>query len=151
MWRELRSQIMGRMSHCAARPEEDIQVGESRHFCGLAEPEPYYGPTIEARGAVNRILGLHPAADPQDWAVAIAGPGNFEMAIDELANPSLNTEERSALALLVLDSVDLIDGRGAEMLARIRWSLRRDRQVQARMRYWWTHMEGSAPVMEALR
>jgi hypothetical protein len=37
-----------------------------------------------------------------------------------------------------------------ELLARIRWHLRADPAVQSRMRYWWTHMEGSARVMEAL-
>ena len=59
----------------------------------------------------------------------------------------------SALALLLLDAIERMANYGpvrTELMSRIRWQLRKHPQVQSRMRYFWTHMDASGAVLEAL-
>jgi hypothetical protein len=93
------------------------------------------------------LLGLDASANQPEWEAEIADPAKLERMVDALGESSTDTETRSAIALLLLDGADRL---GTERLARIRWQLRRDTEVQARMRYFWTHMHGGPAVMEAL-
>ena len=141
------------MARCETPADEDLLTpGEQRLF-RADEAEPYHGPTRGAGEAISAILGLEPTANQDDWEAGIDKPGRIDRLVDALGDPSLDTEARSAIALLLLDCLDrrVIGGESViELLARIRWCLRADAQVQSRMRYWWAHMDGSAPVMEAL-
>jgi hypothetical protein len=145
--RTLRCEMRVRNARETWTMTEHLPVGEP------AGPTPYYGPTREARAVINRTLNLSAEGTELAWGIEIAKPVNFERIMDALADDNLDTEERSALALLLLHAVDrmALKGRVAtELLTRIRWHLRRDPQVLGRMRYWWTHMEPSVPVMGAL-
>jgi hypothetical protein len=149
-WEAVRSQIRQQMARCEVpRYEELLTQHERKIFC-VEDAEPYYGPTRDAREAVNLVLGLPPEAAQDEWEAELGMDGQIDRLVDALANASLDTEARSAIALLLLHHLDRGVGSAAELLARIRWHLRADARVQARMRYWWTHMEGSGAVMEAL-
>lgn len=143
-WDALRSQLMARFERSADHPRA---APESRPAFRLDDIEPYYGPTSAARDAVNRLLGLGTSAGQIEWEAEAADPARIETLVGALGSPSLDVETRSAIVLLLLEFADRMS---TEMLARIRWHLRRDAIVQARMRYWWTHMEGSSAVTEAL-
>lgn len=152
-WDSVRAQIMEQMARCDADVSEDRLTPDEQSIFRADEAEPYYGPTRSASGAINRILGLGHGADQNDWEAELAEHGQTDRLVDALGDPSLDTEARSAIALLLLDHADRLAARGVtatELLARIRWNLRTDALVQSRMRYWWTHMEGSESVMEAL-
>jgi hypothetical protein len=149
-WDAVRSQIREQMARCDAPRDEELLSHEERQVFRIGEAEPYYGPTRDARVAVNRVLGLEAAAGQDEWQAELGGDGQIDRLVDALGNASLDTETRSAIALLLLDHLDRTVVNATELLARVRWHLRADARVQARMRYWWTHMEGSSAVTEAL-
>lgn len=152
-WDRLRSELTACLPRPTAQDVHHRPVMQPRPAFAACAGAPYYGPTRQARAAVNRILGLDLAAAQPEWQVAIASAETAEQAHAAFADPAHDLETRSALALLLLDRMDRSAAFGpvrSELVARIHWQLRRDPQVQARMRYFWTHMEGSAPVLEAL-
>ncbi len=147
-WDDLRSELMARLPRCEGRTEPQ----DGPIFVTVDEPEPYYGPTREARTAVNAILGLPATAGQQEQQNALKHSG-LEIAVDALGDESLDAEGRSALALLLLDAIESMASYGpvrADLLRRVRWHLRHHPQVQSRMRYFWTHMDASGAVLEAL-
>lgn len=147
-WDELRSQLLARLPRREGRAEE---VEKPLFFAAGAEP--YYGPTREARAVVNTILGLPKAAGQEEQQDALKRSGGLEMAVDALGDEALDGEGRSALALLLLDAIERMASYGpvrADLLRRVRWHLRHHPKVQSRMRYFWTHMDASGAVLEAL-
>lgn len=152
-WDSVRTQIMDQLERCDADASEDKLTPEEQQLFRADEAEPYYGPTRGACEAISRILGLGAAASQQDWEAELSECGKAALLVDALGDPSLDTEARSAVTLLLLDHADRLatsGGTASELLARIRWHLRADAHVRSRMRYWWTHMDGSAAVIEAL-
>lgn len=149
-WDAVRSQIMAQMARCEPGRDEELLSTEDRRAFRVDDGEPYYGPTREAREAVNRILGLEASSGQGEWEAELATEAQIDKLIGALGDGSLGTEARSAIALLLLDHLDGLLANGTELVARIRWHLRSDARVQARMRYWWNHMEASGAVLEAL-
>ncbi len=148
-WDDLRSELMARLPRCEGRAEPV----DGPIFVKVDEPEPYYGPTREARAAVNVILGLPASAGQQEQQNALKRSGGLEIAVDALGDEFLDGEGRSALALLLLDAIESMASYGPvrpDLLRRVRWHLRHHPQVQSRMRYFWTHMDASGAVLEAL-
>jgi hypothetical protein len=148
-WDDLRSELLARLPRCEGRTEPE----NGPIFATVDQPEPYYGPTREARAAVNAILGLPVSAGQQEQQNALKCSGGLETAVDALGEESLDGEGRSALALLLLDAIESMASYGpvrADLLRRVRWHLRHHPQVQSRMRYFWTHMDASGAVLEAL-
>ena len=152
-WDGLRSQILTRLSRCEVRAANDPSPSSKPMFFVSEQGEPYYGPTDEARAEVNFMLGLHAAAGQMEWRAEMKRPGRIEEAFTAIGDPALDVETRSVFALLLLDAVDRMAAYGTvpmELLGKIRWQLRRDAQVSSRMRYFWTHMEGSRAVLGTL-
>jgi len=152
-WDGLRSQILTRLSRCEVRAARDPAPPSKPMFFVSGQGEPYYGPTNEARAEVNFMLGLHAAAGQMEWRAEMKRPGRIEEALAAIGDPALDVETRSVFALLLLDAVDRMAAYGTvpmELLGKIRWQLRRDAQVRSRMRYFWTHMEGSRAVLGTL-
>jgi hypothetical protein len=146
-WEAVRSQINAHMARCDAPRDEDVLTPAERHVFRIDEAEPYYGPTRGAREGINRLLGLDASANQAEWEAEIGDSAQLERLVDALGEGSLDRETRSAIALLVLDGADRL---GTELLARVRWHLRRDAEVQARMRYFWKHIDGGSAVIELL-
>jgi hypothetical protein len=146
-WEAVRSQINAHMARCETPCDDDAPSAADLRIFRVDDAEPYYGPTRGAREAINVLLGLDASANQPEWEAEIVDPAKLEKLVDALGESSTDTETRSAIALLLLDGADRL---GTERLARIRWHLRRDTEVQARMRYFWTHMHGGPAVMEAL-
>ena len=148
-WAAVRSQIHAHMARREVRAEVAVAVPDIRPVFRLEEAEPYYGPTRDARETINAILELPSGACQGEWNVALRARHNLDRLVDALGEPSVDTEARSAIALVLLEHVER-SAMQTELVARIRWQLRKDTRVQSRMRYWWTHMEGGPAVMEAL-
>jgi hypothetical protein len=152
-WERVRAEIGAHLSRCEVAPAQHPAPVDKAVAFSTDLMEPYYGPTREARAAVNLLFGFDAAAGQLEWEAEFANPDRVEQALQALADFAHNMETRSALALLLLDRADRMGAFGStrtELLTRIGWQLRRDPQVQARMRYLWTHMEASPPVLEAL-
>lgn len=146
-WDALRSQLMARFDQSAPVQRPEVLEPEELAVCDAAGAQPYFGPTPDARVAINSILELGPAAGQGEWQEELGNREKLEALVDALACASTDAETRSAIALLLLDYAD---GLGLDLFARLRWHLRHDATVQARMRYWWTHMDGGPSVMNAL-
>ena len=151
-WDGLRSQILTRLSRCEVRAARDPAPLVKTDVLRLRPGEPYYGPTNEARAEVNFMLGLHAAAGQMEWRAEMKRPGRIEEALAAIGDPALDVETRSVFALLVLDAVDRMAAYG-----RCPWNCSEgsagscaDAQVRSRMRYFWTHMEGSRAVLGTL-
>ena len=149
-WEAVRMQIMAQIARCEPTPDEDALSHVDRRIFRLDDAEPYYGPTRAAREAISALLGLEPEAGQIEWEAELANGRTLGCLVDALGDQSLDTEARSGVALLLLEWIERTATPSTELLARIRWQMRADPRVQSRMRYWWTHMDGSAPVMEAL-
>lgn len=152
-WDAVRSQIQAHLARCDALEDETAPERSPVTPFHAGDGEPYYGPTREARLAMNQILQLHAAAARDQWDAALAESGNRERLVGALGDPSVDVESRSAIALLLLETIDRLAQQGCsgtELMVRLRWHLSRDPRVQSRMRYWWTHLDCSAPVIEAL-
>jgi len=149
-WEAVRSEIMTRMARRDSPGDEDLLTPAERHIFRVDDVEPYYGPGRETREVINVALGLEPAAGQIEWEAELGKDGRIDRLVEALGGGSLDVETRSAIALLLLDHLDRMVANGSELLARIRWCLRADPRVQSRMRYWWTHMDGSSAVLEAL-
>jgi hypothetical protein len=149
-WEAVRSQIMARIARCEPAADDHALSDEDRRIFRLDDAEPYYGPTRVAREAISKLLGLEADAGQLDWEAELASTRKLDSLVDALADGSLDTEARSGIALLLLEWIQRTPTPSAELLARIRWQMRADPRVQSRMRYWWTHMDGTPPVMEAL-
>ena len=152
-WDAVRAQIAVHLARCEVRADQDALTADEQRIFRIEESEPYYGPTRDAGVTISRLLGLDEAAAQQAWEAEIDGAESLNTLADALGDACFDTEERSAITLLLLDALDrgVCDGAIAtELLARIRWHLRADARVQSRMRYWWSHMEGGSAVMAAL-
>ena len=153
-WDDLRSEIMTRLSRCDVPADAATDASAQPLFFAVAdEREPYYGPTREARAAVNAMFGLREAAGQLEWRAELRRGGKMDEAIGALGDEAFDTQTRCAFAMMLLDAIDCMAGYGpvrSELLGRIRWQLRQDPQVQSRMRYFWTHMEASEAVLGTL-
>nr|NUR36745.1 hypothetical protein [Sphingomonas sp.] len=148
-WEAVRSQIHAHMARREVPADVAVARPDIRPVFRLEEAEPYYGPTRDAREAINAIFGLPSGACQGEWNLALLAQHNLDRLVDALGEDSLDTEARSAIALVLLEHVER-SAMQTELVARIRWQLRKEARVQSRMRYWWTHMEGGPAVMEAL-
>ena len=148
-WDAVRSQIHAQMARREVPAEVAVARPDIRPVFRLEEAEPYSGRTRDAREAINAIYGLPSGACQGEWNLALLAQHNLDRLVDALGEDSLDTEARSAIALVLLEHVER-SAMQTELVARIRWQLRKEARVQSRMRYWWTHMEGGPAVMEAL-
>jgi hypothetical protein len=113
----------------------------------------YFGPTPAARAKVNSLLALPATGDEQDWEIELVDPTKIHEMLKLLADNSLSLEERSAVALLLTHTVDELhddDEDTSELASRLRAVLRSDAGVLHRMRFYWSHLQASEAIQEAL-
>lgn len=115
--------------------------------------ETYHGPTPNARATITRLLALPATGDEQDWEIQLADPNKVEGMFDLLGDVSLGLEERSAVALLLTHTIDELyddDEDTSDLVPRLRSILASDAKVLSRMRFYWSHLQASDAIHEAL-
>jgi hypothetical protein len=148
-WDEVRAQIIALMSRYDSAPNHE----PPQPLTSEKGYEPYYGPSRRACAVLNALFGLASECRQPDWESELAAPDKRERAVELLSDESVDVEARSAIALLLLETLEraaIESCADAELVTRVRWQLRRDPRVQSRMRYWWSHMGGGTAVMHAL-
>jgi len=105
----------------------------------------YLCPERGAVEQVNRMFNLPATGKEQDWELELSDPDRLDEMLDALEQANLDLETKSALALLVIASIE--DGDETEKpvaahIARMREVLRNDRIVNDRMRYYWLRNGG---------
>lgn len=100
----------------------------------------FYGATVEAQRAINKLLALPASGREQDWEVELADPHRIEEMLAVAADSDLNLDERCALALLTIASIDeAAEGGGVnpQDLERAQSILKQDDEVREAMIFYW--------------
>lgn len=97
----------------------------------------FYGASLSAQRRINRLLNLNVSSREQDWEFELADPSRVDDMLDVASETILTLDEKSALALLLLAS---IDGRGdltPLQIQRTREFVCHDQSLRARMLFFW--------------
>lgn len=99
----------------------------------------YYAAGPEARAVVNRLLDL-PPEPTQDWEFILADPARIEEMLDLIARRELGLEPRSALAQLLVASIDAAESDevlSSASVLRAEAYFATDPEVRERMVFFW--------------
>ena len=100
----------------------------------------FYGATVEAQHAINKLLALPASGREQDWEVELADPHRIGEMLTVASDSSLNLDERCALALLTIASIDESADAGEvnpKDVERAKSILKQDDQVRDAMIFYW--------------
>jgi hypothetical protein len=99
----------------------------------------YYGATAQAQKVINQLLSLPATGREQDWEVEFADPLRILEMLDISRMRALDLEERCALFVLILASVDELERgpSGDHLVRQIREILQEDEGVLEAMRFYW--------------
>lgn len=100
----------------------------------------FYGATAEAQGSVNKLLSLPASGREQDWEFELADPNRIEEMLNAASTVELNHDEKCALALVLVASIEEAIESGLadrDLIARSRSILRDDGEVLEAMKFYW--------------
>jgi hypothetical protein len=103
-------------------------------------PREFYGATVEAQRAINKLLALPASGREQDWEVELADPHRIEEMLVAASDGGLNLDERCALALLTIASIEESADAGEvnpQDVERAKSILKRDDEVRDAMIFYW--------------
>jgi len=99
----------------------------------------FYGATTAAQRSINALLDLPASGREQDWEFELADPRRVDAMVAAAAETDLSRDERRALFLLLIASIEE-GGRGlvsADALSRTRELLSQDTDVRRAMHFYW--------------
>lgn len=109
----------------------------------------FYGATVEAQRAINKLLSLPASGREQDWEVELADPYRIEEMLTVASENDLHLDERCALALLTIASIDELAGAGevnAQVIERARSILTQDEEVRDAMIFYWIDQDHASDM-----
>ncbi|MBK9946228.1 MAG: hypothetical protein IPP12_03450 [Nitrospira sp.] len=109
----------------------------------------FYGVTREAEKTINLLLNLPASGDEQDWEIELADPSKIDQMLDAFESEGLNFECKSALALLLISSIQDAEEAGAlsaDQIRRTMQLLSKDGEVLSRMRFYWIELKMASKV-----
>jgi hypothetical protein len=100
----------------------------------------YQFPARDAVETLNSLLKLPASGMEQDWEIEMADGNRLAEFLAVFGSANLDLECRSALGLLMLFSITYADDApvSADLLASVRWAIRKDREVYERMLSYWS-------------
>ena len=109
----------------------------------------YYGATRDAENTINSLLGLPANGDEQDWEFELADPSKIDRMIEVLAHEQLDLECKSALALLLISSIQDAEELGmlrADQMRGVTELLLKDGNLLSRMHFYWIELKNHATL-----
>lgn len=106
--------------------------------------EEYYGPTIEAEREINSLLNIKACGKEQDWEIEFANPAMLDEMLAIFEEGGLGLETLSALALLIVSSLEEADERNilrTEHVQSAMEAIARVDEVRNRMKYYWLDLD----------
>jgi len=103
----------------------------------------FYGPKADAESTINQLLSLPATGREQDWEVELADPGRINEMLDALEYKDMNFESQSALALLVISSMEEANVAGTLGDVQVRRAsqlLASRNDVRERMCFYWIEL-----------
>ncbi|CAN7554267.1 MULTISPECIES: hypothetical protein [unclassified Variovorax] len=100
----------------------------------------FYGATARAVAEINRLLKLPATGREQDWEFELADPKRIHEMLNLLVLGNLNDECRSALALLLLASMEEQDSLEPRDLVQAKEWFLRNKRARDQMHFYWIQM-----------
>ena len=100
----------------------------------------FYGATLQAQRVINELLSLPASGREQDWEIELADPDRVEEMIEAAANTNLDYDERCALALLTIASIEELFASGENsphIIEKAKSSIAIDNDVRDAMIFYW--------------
>jgi hypothetical protein len=111
----------------------------------------YYWPHPDSVRALNQLLNLPATGHEQDWEIELSDPERLDEMVGLFCGGELDLENRSALALLMIFSLDPWGAdAGTADVERVQLALQSDPAVHDRMRSYWSRSEENGPVIARL-
>jgi hypothetical protein len=100
----------------------------------------FYGATVAAQTSINELLSLPASGREQDWEIELADPDRIEEMLKAGSMSDLHYEEKCALALLIVASIEESVNAGdinPNTLERAKAAFKRDDDVREAMIFYW--------------
>jgi hypothetical protein len=100
----------------------------------------FYGATVEAQRSINKLLSFPATGREQDWEFEFADPNRIEDMLNVAATVKLDHDERCALLLILIASIDEAFGSNSpqrDLIERSKIALRTNVRVQEAMEFYW--------------
>ncbi|WP_018431374.1 hypothetical protein [Hoeflea sp. 108] len=100
----------------------------------------FYGATIQAQRAINGLLNLPASGREQDWEIELADPDRVEEMLEAAVDSNLDYDERCALALLTIASIEELFELGEvspAIVEQARSTIRQYHDVHEAMVFYW--------------
>ena len=113
----------------------------------------FYGPKAEAEKVINQLLALPATGNEQDWEFELADPARIDEMLNTFESKELDLESKSALALLILSSIEEADEAGTlqrTQVMRTNHLFVSDDTVRSRMLFYWIDL-GKATNIELMK
>jgi len=107
-------------------------------------PNEFYGPTKESEKKINLLLRLPASGDEQDWEFELADLSKIDQMIEVFISENLDLEAKSALAVLLISSMQDADEAGVlreDQIRRAKLLLSENGDVLSRMRFYWIKLK----------
>lgn len=103
----------------------------------------FYGPKAGAESIINRLLNLPATGNEQDWEIELADPTKIDEMLDVFELSNIDFESKSALALLVISSMEEANEYGAlddAQVGRAYQLFVKNNDVRERMCFYWLEL-----------
>ncbi|MDD5113086.1 MAG: hypothetical protein PHC94_03645 [Methylobacter sp.] len=103
----------------------------------------FYGPTAGAEAIINQLLKLPATGKEQDWEFEFANPTKIEEMLDVFTSKELDLESKSALALLIISSMEEAEEAGtldSALIFRATQLIAINDEVRNRMYFYWIEL-----------
>lgn len=109
----------------------------------------FYGPKINAEIVINQLLRLPATGNEQDWEFELADATKIDEMIDVFLSSNLDLDCKSALALLIISSMEEADQACTlddAQIVRMSQLLANDNEVRNRMHFYWIEQEKTSNI-----
>lgn len=110
----------------------------------------YHWPHPAGVTAVNALLQLPATGFEQDWEIELADDARITEFLEARESDVLNLEGRSALVLLLLISVERLEGVMCSEEERVRSAIHSDPEILRRMRSYWSRDDNADATVQRL-
>lgn len=111
----------------------------------------FYGPTVRAVAEINKLLGLHATGREQDWEFEFADPTRIQEMLNLLEHENIDDECRSALALLMIASMEEATALEPRDEARAASWFSLNERVRKQMHFYWIDLDRTANAESTAR
>ncbi|RWM67491.1 MULTISPECIES: hypothetical protein [Mesorhizobium] len=107
----------------------------------------FYGCTTDAQRSINVLLSLPATGKEQDWEFELADPNRIGEMLQASATQNLNYDERCALSLLLIASMEERSAAGnleGDLIRKAHMLFNNNAELRAAMMFYWIELHRSS-------